>query len=673
MNFDELRELRRCITSILERHVQSLDHYHLSEIGGFRNTYLPAERETDQRFSKASTSTCILSITARGLWKGTPWAQHTNALIDSLLDFDQVGSSGLVDRSAFQVSFLLEAALALREQTGKQFTERNQRSVDSAVGYLNRCILRNSTMKPHKEFKESPEDLMYAVTGGANMKGYPPTTFLTQLVLRTLLAARGLTGKTRHATRTWAASQIDHELVLVVAKSKAADIFSLAYAVISFAMVSEMSDLTPTEKQIVTTAINEIFRAQLEDGTWPRSRPLHHDPILGSAYCYEFEMLTQLLSCKSLQDHVTDHLPELEKAFRHLQTSKYQLKHDGLGWASGHHRLLMGPESWSTASAYHFMHLFERVLADEIRKAVFAQLHVSYSPPREVQANPAAFAPKSRFLDAKLYSRGTVHSLRKQLLECFVEKIAEHAADVRRGLPLPKAIAMSMLLFGPPGTSKTRLAKFMADYLGWPLLPISPSHILSDGWDRIHAQAISIFDKIAEVDSTVVFLDEFDELFKARGMREADAVSRFFTTALLPQLGEINERHRVVLLLATNYVDRFDDAIIRRGRFDFLVQVMPPSCEEKLRYWPELKEHLTKQGVALNDEVRASLEAFTFQELCDYHKQIMEAKGVQEVLKVIKQCYEECTLMKSRGDEDASGRTWKETCKEQREVTRIPR
>lgn len=71
---------------------------------------------------------------------------------------------------------------------------------------------------------------------------------------------------------------------------------------------------------------------------------------------------------------------------------------------------------------------------------------------------------------------------------------------------------MSAILFGPPGTSKTQLAKHISTFLGWPLLSVDPSYLVQDGLDNLYARANHLFSMFAMVEEIVVFLDEFDEM-----------------------------------------------------------------------------------------------------------------------------------------------------------------
>jgi SpoVK/Ycf46/Vps4 family AAA+-type ATPase len=56
----------------------------------------------------------------------------------------------------------------------------------------------------------------------------------------------------------------------------------------------------------------------------------------------------------------------------------------------------------------------------------------------------------------------------------------------------------------------------VAEFLGWPLLSIDPSHLLRNGMDGIQAEANAIFRRLQETEGIVVLFDEFDELVRER-------------------------------------------------------------------------------------------------------------------------------------------------------------
>ena len=100
--------------------------------------------------------------------------------------------------------------------------------------------------------------------------------------------------------------------------------------------------------------------------------------------------------------------------------------------------------------------------------------------------------------------------------------------------------------------------------------------------EGIQAEANTIFRMLEETERVVVLFDEFDELVRERGSPKAEPFSRLLTTAMLPKLTSIHKRATLVFIIATNNIGEFDLAIRRQGRFDRVVQIMPPTFEAKM-------------------------------------------------------------------------------------------
>jgi SpoVK/Ycf46/Vps4 family AAA+-type ATPase len=141
--------------------------------------------------------------------------------------------------------------------------------------------------------------------------------------------------------------------------------------------------------------------------------------------------------------------------------------------------------------------------------------------------------------------------------------------------------ARSAILFGPPGTSKTRLARSVAGAIGWRYVELHASHFVAEGLPLVQRTANEIFERLMELDHAVILFDEIDELVRERDV-EPDAFGRFLTTSMLPKLAELWEQRRVIYFIATNHIEYFDRAVTRAQRFDALVFVAPPAFERKI-------------------------------------------------------------------------------------------
>lgn len=376
-------------------------------------------------------------------------------------------------------------------------------------------------------------------------------------------------------------------------------------------------------------------------------------------------MLVQLLSAPHLQNHLLHYLPNLSRAAYALDQSAFELSDVARGWASGHHPQISGPESWSTASVFHFAHVLGRLLAEAIRSWTFDHLEVTYSPPRDQVGGRKEFGPN--LLDSDLAGYG---SLKQTLLTTFVEPIAQAAHQVKAGRRFPPETPMSAIFFGPPGTSKTDLAELISKYLGWPLLPVDPSYFVRHGLDQVQSQASQLFRLLSVAEQIVVLLDEFDEMVRDRSVA-TDVLSRFLTTAMLPKLGVLNRRRRIVFIVATNYINNFDLAISRQGRFDLVLQVMPPKLEEKRAKWPKVALKLDELHLSGDPNLRTILNDLTFLEFKALAARLDRLDSGDDVREAVTKAHENSTL-NSRISGEEPPRNWKDASEEQKRRIRLP-
>lgn len=644
--FDEQEAIRRSLDALTQQHVPALDNYYDSESHGFHHKY--GDPRTNH-ISVSSTATCVMSLVATGKWSFGPWRDQAAALAGRMLE-EKWESAGLRDDNVFTVSFILEAVTDLimllpDPEERRRFILDHDERLTKAVNILQEQI----------------------ADGAVSLDPYPSSAYLTQLVVRVLKKVKQLPNGVDKKVIAWARQEIDHQLALFMAGSKTADPYQLAYSIMLVASLGNPAEASPDNNLILRTAIGQLFERQLPDGSWPRSRPLFHYPTVGSAYCYEYEMLVQLLGQPQLQDDLLDYVAHIGKAVEALNKTSYKLQSGGLGWSSGHHSQIEGPESWSTSSVYHFAHMFDRLVAESIRRSIFSYLDRVYVMKTGMPQSGLVF--DDSFLDCPVERDG--HQFLKTVLTTFfVEPIANGVRNIEPNGSLPKGTPVSAIFYGPPGTSKTELAKLIADYLGWPLLSIDPSHFVRRGLDQVQAEADRIFGMLAAAERIVVLLDEFDEMVRDRA-HASEVLSRFLTTAMLPRLATINKSRRIVFIVATNYIDQFDLAISRQGRFDMLIQVMPPTVDEKLRHWSRVEERLGQLGVT-DKEIRGRLNALTFGEFEALAQNIKDAEDAEVARQAILRSFEECTLQSKVDYNSLSLKTWGEACIEQRGKMRFP-
>lgn len=227
-----------------------------------------------------------------------------------------------------------------------------------------------------------------------------------------------------------------------------------------------------------------------------------------------------------------------------------------------------------------------------------------------------------------------------------------------------------ILLFGPPGTGKTMLAKAIANEAGASFINVSMSTITSKWFGEDEKNVRALFTLAAKVSPTIIFVDEVDSMLGQRtrvGEHEAmRKIKNEFMThwdGLLTKNGE-----KILVLAATNRPFDLDEAIIRR--FERRIMVGLPTAENREMI---LKTLLAKEKVEDLDfkELAAMTEGYSGSDL----KNLCVTAAYRPVRELIQEERKKDMEKKKREEaakssEDAS--ETKEEAKEERVITLRP-
>ena len=137
-----------------------------------------------------------------------------------------------------------------------------------------------------------------------------------------------------------------------------------------------------------------------------------------------------------------------------------------------------------------------------------------------------------------------------------------------------------VLLYGPPGTGKTMLARAVAAQAGVDFFAASGSSFVEMFVGRGAARIRRLFKEARKSGRAVVFIDELDAIGGARSGGGGDGGTSEREQALNQLLVELDGFEKdpgtVIVIAASNYVDKLDKALLRPGRFDRQVLVAPP-------------------------------------------------------------------------------------------------
>jgi hypothetical protein len=136
-----------------------------------------------------------------------------------------------------------------------------------------------------------------------------------------------------------------------------------------------------------------------------------------------------------------------------------------------------------------------------------------------------------------------------------------------------------VLLYGPPGTGKTLLARALAHEAGARFLHVRASDVVSKWYGEAEKRMQSAFDRARAEAPTVMFFDEIDALARNRELAH-EATHRIVST-FLENMDGLREVEGVIVLAATNRPEAVDEALLRPGRFDRLVEVPLPGRDDR--------------------------------------------------------------------------------------------
>jgi transitional endoplasmic reticulum ATPase len=133
----------------------------------------------------------------------------------------------------------------------------------------------------------------------------------------------------------------------------------------------------------------------------------------------------------------------------------------------------------------------------------------------------------------------------------------------RLGVAPPKGV----LLHGPPGTGKTRLAQAVANESEASFFSINGPEIMGSGYGESEKHLREVFEEATKSAPAIVFIDEIDSIAPKRSQVHGEAEKRL-VAQLLTLMDGLNSRAHVVVIAATNRPDAIDEALRRPGRFD---------------------------------------------------------------------------------------------------------
>src|SRR5690349_15595044 len=166
----------------------------------------------------------------------------------------------------------------------------------------------------------------------------------------------------------------------------------------------------------------------------------------------------------------------------------------------------------------------------------------------------------------------------KEELQEVVQFLKDPKAFRALGATVPKGV----LLHGPPGTGKTLLAKAVAHESGAEFFSQSASSFVEMFAGLGAARIRRLFDEARKHEPAILFIDELDAVGARRGSDQNSERDQTLNQ-LLVEMDGFSSIGRLVVMAASNLLEKLDPALLRPGRFDRQVYVAPPDVKGRRR------------------------------------------------------------------------------------------
>src|SRR5579862_5632395 len=221
---------------------------------------------------------------------------------------------------------------------------------------------------------------------------------------------------------------------------------------------------------------------------------------------------------------------------------------------------------------------FER-LRVERDDLVRARSHIHPSATREALVD---------FPDVGFEDVGGLEATKHELLQHVRVRLQDQEGNVaseRDGL----------VMFGPPGTGKSLLAKATAKECGVALIVVNGPELFTKWLGESEEAVRHVFLVARQLSPCMLFFDQLDAVAPTRGMESGSRTTERVVSQLLSELDALETSPGVIALAATNRLDLVDPSLLRPGRFGIHVEVPLPNAQDRREI---LALHLQKLELA---------------------------------------------------------------------------
>ena len=242
---------------------------------------------------------------------------------------------------------------------------------------------------------------------------------------------------------------------------------------------------------------------------------------------------------------------------------------------------------------------------EKISSEILQKIEISNDDFREAlkEVRPSALREvQVQIPDVNWDDVGGLDELKDELREAVEWPVKHKEAYDYVDVEAPKGV----LLHGPPGTGKTLIAKALAKMTESNFISIKGPELLSKWVGESEKGVREIFRKARQAAPCIIFLDEVDALVPRRGSGSSDShVTENIVSQILTEIDGLEELHNVLIIGATNRLDIVDEALLRPGRFDRIIEVGNPDSKGRMHIF---EIHTKKKPLENNVDIKKLVE-----------------------------------------------------------------